>query len=309
MAKRDRRPRGTSHRARGSNLHALVDVALAIVAFAIVTSTAPTGARAQDPEHAPREAIELYERGRALYAEGRYEEAAAELERALQLDPGAPVLVYNVALVHERLGNLDRAIEYYARYLLVLPDDQTEERERTEATLRRLRGAAAQQRRQTDADRRQRERERIAAAELARQQALRERQGDGEGPSDRRPRRRGRFDVAVIATGGAAIGLAAVGTVFGVMAMSSRSDVEDFVVGETGTLDERTDLADGASRDALIADVLFGAAIGAGATAALLYFLRDAPEDDAERPARARARASVAPLRDGAALVVEGSIP
>lgn len=288
----------------------MTTVLTTLVAMAIALGGPATSrARAQGTEHAPREAIELYERGRALYAAGRYQEAAEELERALQLDPGAPMLVYNVALVHERLGNLERAIEYYARYLLVLPDDQADERERTEATLRRLRGAYEQQRRRAATERRQRERERIAAAELAREQAMREARDSGAG--DRGERRRGRFDLAVIVTGGAAIGLAVGGVVFGVMATSSRSDADAFVVGETGTLAERTEMADAASRNALIADVAFGLSIGAATAATLLYFLRDAPSDETERRPRARAhaRASIAPTRGGAAVTIEGSIP
>ena len=46
----------------------------------------------------------------AHYREGHYRAAIAELKAALTFDPTSKDLVYNLALVHEKLGELDLAI-------------------------------------------------------------------------------------------------------------------------------------------------------------------------------------------------------
>jgi tetratricopeptide (TPR) repeat protein len=91
-----------------------------------------------EPGEPPAEALKHYERGRALYKAGRYREALAELQMALFLDPNSPNLVYNVARVHELLGEIDLAIEHYVRYQKLLPPDQADEIARVESTSRRI---------------------------------------------------------------------------------------------------------------------------------------------------------------------------
>jgi tetratricopeptide (TPR) repeat protein len=72
---------------------------------------------------------------------GRYREAVVELERALTLDPGSPNLVYNLARVHELLGDIEQSIGYYERYRTMLPPSESEERQRVAGAIERLRGA------------------------------------------------------------------------------------------------------------------------------------------------------------------------
>src|SRR5262245_44072169 len=48
-----------------------------------------------------------YKRARELYQLGRYREAIAQLEAALKLDPQGAELLYNLGLVHEKLGDAD----------------------------------------------------------------------------------------------------------------------------------------------------------------------------------------------------------
>src|SRR5687768_16655883 len=90
---------------------------------------------------APREAVELFQRAREHYHNGRYAEAAADLESALVLDPGSPTLLYNLGRVYELAGDLERAIDVYRRYLPVIPSSDAAERDRTQAAIRRLEGA------------------------------------------------------------------------------------------------------------------------------------------------------------------------
>lgn len=80
-----------------------------------------------------------YERSRAAYAAGHYVEAANELEAAWRLDPQGVTLLFNLGVVYERMGDLDRAARAYERYLA--RTDDPEERGRTQRILSRLRGA------------------------------------------------------------------------------------------------------------------------------------------------------------------------
>ena len=84
-------------------------------------------------------AIIHYERGRALYAEGRYRQAVFELETAHSLDPAGTNLLLNPGTVHERLGNIDAALLSYERHLAASTD--AGERARTQRVITRLRGA------------------------------------------------------------------------------------------------------------------------------------------------------------------------
>ena len=106
------------------------------------TPPAATRATAR-PNASNRElAVIHYERGRSLYAAGRYREAAFELETAYSLDRTGTNLLLNLGMVHERLGHIDDAIVAYARHLASATDEA--ERTRTQRILTRLRGARAE---------------------------------------------------------------------------------------------------------------------------------------------------------------------
>jgi tetratricopeptide (TPR) repeat protein len=86
-----------------------------------------------------KQAMALHDEARELHAHGRYRAAIARLEAALALDPQGKELVYNLALIHERLGEIDPAVAYYRRYLETETDPR--EREKIEGVLQRLDGA------------------------------------------------------------------------------------------------------------------------------------------------------------------------
>lgn len=95
------------------------------------------------PNASQRElAVVHYERGRSLYAAGRYREAVFELETAYSLDRTGTNLLLNLGMVHERLGHIDDAIVAYSRHLATATDEA--ERTRTQRILTRLRGARAE---------------------------------------------------------------------------------------------------------------------------------------------------------------------
>lgn len=94
------------------------------------------------PTAAQQAALIHYERGRAYYAAGRYRMAVNELETAVQLDPTGFNLFFDLGLVYERLGDVDRAVSAYRHYLDHVSDPA--ERERGERILFRVRGARSE---------------------------------------------------------------------------------------------------------------------------------------------------------------------
>lgn len=242
---------------------------------------APPAAEGKAAEEPPPDALKHYQRGRELYQAGRYREALAELERALALDPDSPNLVYNVARVHELLGEIDLAIEHYVRYQKLLPPDQAEEIARVESTLQRLAGA----------------REQVAPEPIQ----------NPPQPSGPPRRERGVADAAfwtLTATSAAAL---AGGGGVGFMALRADQEVQDFTIGEDGDLAERNALADRADRLALASDITVLAGATLGVTAILLYALRTKPVQEARLPAP-RAVVELGACSGGAIFSIRGRL-
>src|SRR5262245_54801859 len=72
---------------------------------------------AADREARSRQAGTLHDEAWALYEQGRYRAAIERLEAALRIDPEGRELVYNLALLHEKLADLPEAAVYYRRYV------------------------------------------------------------------------------------------------------------------------------------------------------------------------------------------------
>jgi tetratricopeptide (TPR) repeat protein len=197
-------------------------------------------------------AVRHYQRAQELYEEGRYQEAAAELEEARTLDPDAPELLYNLALVYERLNEFDRAIGHLEHYLTF--DLAPDERVRIERMMSRLQGA-------------------------------REHMPEQPEPETRTRVRVHRYGLAdawfwgILGTG-LALGATAVGT--GVAALMYGQEADLFVAGQDGGPDEYRWLVDTSTGLALATDVLIGVAGAAAATAILLYALRQRPVEERE---------------------------
>src|SRR5262245_50626199 len=96
-------------------------------------------AQAVDPD--TEAARRHFDKGKALYESGRYDDALSEFEVARKLKP-LPDLDFNIARTHERREAWGDAISAYQRYLAARPDapDAAEMRARIEV----LRGRAAQ---------------------------------------------------------------------------------------------------------------------------------------------------------------------
>ena len=102
---------------------------------------------ASDSASRIRLAQQHFEEALGHYRDGEYRAAAERLRRALALDPGSRDLVYNLALVTEKLGDLEGALEQFRR--LQRMESDPAEMERVERAIRRLEGALRERARQT----------------------------------------------------------------------------------------------------------------------------------------------------------------
>jgi|GEM_PF-776986 len=213
-----------------------------------------------DGKAAPEQAAEHFERALAWYREGKYRLALSELEAALARDPGGKDLVFNLALVQEKLGDLAGAIASLRRFQSMEKDPK--ELERASQTIERLHGAQAEL--------------------LANQPAAPRTSAAAAAAPCPAPRVRGKFDGWVIGTGSLALASLLVGTVFGVQVLALDADTEQ-----------------ASARDAaIVADLALATGLLAGAGSFALYFGRfaDAPASGFAGAAPGRALPQVEPL-------------
>lgn len=90
----------------------------------------------------PAAAHEHFERALTFYRAGKYRNAIAELDAALDSDAGGKDLVFNLALVQEKLGDLAGAIHSLERFQEMERDPA--ELDRAAQTIHRLEGARAE---------------------------------------------------------------------------------------------------------------------------------------------------------------------
>lgn len=194
------------------------------------------------------EALELYRRSEDLYDEGRYQEAAAFLLRVIELDPNAPELYYNIALVYEHLQEYDRALEYLDQYRQF--DVGGQERRRIERMMDRIRGA-------------------------------REHLPPNPEPQTRTRvvvRRFGRADGLFWGVVGATVLFTAGAAITGGLALNWSEGTDQFTVGLDGDLAEYRSWVNVADDLALTTDIFIGVASASALAALLLYVLRTHPE-------------------------------
>ncbi len=240
-----------------------------------------------------------FDKARAEYSQGSYREAVAELEAAHTLDPSAKDLVFNLGVVHEKLADIDDALQWFQLYTTMSLTPQ--ERDRADAYIKRLEGAKKE-----IAQRPPGPPGPPAPTGSTPAPAPSETQLLPMGPPLPSPPKRGRLDGATIA----ALGVTGAALVFGtVLAVKAKVDEPPtgYVTGQDGTYGDLKGSADFAHREAILADAGFGLSIAAGITAAVLYFARPRDSSAAKAPAPAASSVSAAPLTGGGALVVQGS--
>lgn len=198
-----------------------------------------------------------FDRALELYRAGRYADALEQLKEAAALDPNGKDLFFNLALVHEKLGQLPQAVAALQRFR-ELETDATE-RERARLTIERLRGAEA--------------------AALAKP--------SGAEPVCAEPTRAaapagaGRPTAVLVGAASLAVVSLVVGAVFGAKALADD-------VGETGTsaklsLGQLRERGRRSARAALVADIAFAIGAASAGTFAGVWLL--SPTDPAQRTA------------------------
>jgi tetratricopeptide (TPR) repeat protein len=227
-----------------------VSLAPASLAPAAPVSPAPAGPRVlTDGRASPAQAAEHFERALSWYRAGKYQRAVDELHDALERDPAGKDLVFNLALVQEKQGDLAGAIASLRRFQTMERDPK--ELERASETIERLRGAQA---------------ELLATVSPAPASAV-------PLPSCPTVHVRGKFDGWVIGTGSLALASLLVGAVFGVRAL---------------TLDAASQQSHSRDA-AVVADAALAAGLLAGAGTVALYFGRFADPPEPAPPPAARA--------------------
>ncbi len=242
---------------------------LAALACPAVAVAGPT----QDPSAEPapgspaavKRAKKHFQQALASYKSGAYREAIAELKEALRFDPNGKDLVYNLAVVHEKLGELDEAIEQFRRFTQMETDPK--EIERVEKTIRRLEGAR---------DELRAKQQQTPATEPAEEQP----ESSPPAPQMRTtrvvvaPREKGRLDAFTYGAAGVTGLATVVGIIYSMRAVSTRPG-SDEATGPGTTVFDLQDRAQRAHNYAVTADVAFVVALLGGGATALLYFGRD----------------------------------
>jgi tetratricopeptide (TPR) repeat protein len=198
-----------------------------------------------------KQAMALHDEAQELYEKGRYAAAIERLEAALRIDPDGKELVYNLALLHEKLAEMEQAERYYRRYLEVESDPKS--RARTQAVLNRIAGARAEM-----AERRKAAAAREAPAAPIRVEAP-------APPAGSRP-----IKPWVIASGSVAASALVLGTVFAAIAVAKNPGPSARTTRTVGIRDLQDD-ARAAHTNAIIADVSFLIAAAAAGVTTLLY--------------------------------------
>lgn len=207
-------------------------------------SPRPQPAASSAPTHDKlvKQAMVLHDEAWELYKDGRYRGAIDKLETARGLDPRAKELVYNLALLHEKLAETADAARYYRRYLDMESDPRT--KTRVEAILRRLDG-------------------------VEREQAERARRAE-EGRRSH-PGPRSRLQPPVIVAGGIAGVALVLGTVLGISALA-KAPGDNLRTGAGVSIGALQDDARSAHARAIGADVSFFVALAGAGTATFLHF-------------------------------------
>jgi tetratricopeptide (TPR) repeat protein len=87
----------------------------------MIALAAPVAARAQD--QAIEAAKTHFENAQDLFADGKYQEAAAEFQAAFDIK-GFPAFLYNEAVCYEKLNNGAKALQLYKQYLSIAPNSK-----------------------------------------------------------------------------------------------------------------------------------------------------------------------------------------
>lgn len=268
--------------------------ALTVVAWTpLASSQVAVSAESEiDPDDFDDAARVLFEVGTREFEAGNFAEALPRYENAYDLSQRA-LLLYNIAVCHDRLDHKEEAATYYERFVAELPDSGRADGARSRAGVLRASLAedevAAQQLAEERAAREQAEREQAEQAAQA-EGARREREAESQrsrsyiGP------------IAAFAVAGA--GLVTFGVAGGIALgrySDLKTDCEDRICDEAD--------ADAVDRVALIADIGLGVAIAGAAVGVILLVVGGGGDDEGDEAAHLQPSVG----RHGGGLSLRGS--
>lgn len=102
--------------------------ALSLAAIAVLLAVTGTPRAAPAPETGGKSAEAYVAEAVRAFNLGRFAEASGLFEKAYQLDP-APILLFNIGQSERRLGNNERALFFYRRFLAEAPPNAAERKE------------------------------------------------------------------------------------------------------------------------------------------------------------------------------------
>jgi tetratricopeptide (TPR) repeat protein len=278
------------------------------VALALQAAIAPPRVAHADETNATNVAAarKHFEKARAFYAQGAYRDAITELEAAHALDPNAKDLVFNLGVVHEKLGDIEDALKWFKQYTMM--DLTAQERERADAYIKRLEGAKKELE------------EKQNAAPAPPQEATPP--GTEGGPPAPRPAwppspgsglargyyappppSFGRVDALTLTAAGLSVIGLGFGVALGIKALADRPPSTP-TTSASLTFAQLMKEVDQAHNEGILADVSFAVALVAGAATAYLYFGRTR---SVPAVSTGSTTVSAAPVPGGGALLMKGS--
>jgi tetratricopeptide (TPR) repeat protein len=262
----------------------------------LLTLLAPGIAGAQPPRPSAEATAQAHQHAthaHDLYQQGAYHEAITELETALKLDPNGKDLVFNLGVVHEKLGDIEDALRYFHRYETM--DLDPLERAKADTYLKRLQGA-------------RKEVEKPVEPSQGQARALPPQPLPAPPPPEIHY---GRFDWLTVTVAVIGVGGIAAGAYYGVKALADRPKPDTPTTSTDGYAQvENSELT--AHNEAIISDVSFAVGAAGLAATAVLFFARtrdSAPAGSSVSgsagPGVPRVVVSGTPLRGGGAVVFE----
>jgi len=221
------------------------------------TSSPATAAADEAREKRERQAraIEFHNEAKALYERGHYRRAIAKLEAAITLDPDGKELVYNLALIHEKLAEAEVAEKYYRRYVEMETDPKA--REKALAVVKRLEGAKKTLKGDVP--------DRVSPSSSASASAAPAMSSAVAAPTRRMP------SPMVFVMGGVAVAAVGAGIGFGVSAFTTNP--QGAMTGPRTSVGDLETRADAAHTQAIVADFAFVTSFVVAAAATVLYLL------------------------------------
>lgn len=208
------------------------------------------------------QAQKIFTEAKDLYKRGQYRAAIQKLEDARRLDPGAKELPYNLGTVHEKVGDLEKAIQYFELYLTL--EKEESERDRVRQIIKRLEGAVADAKRNRPPP----------AASSSAPEKPKKRDDDPPPPTETTPGPR-KLTKPVIALGAVSAATLLAGAYFGLKALGSQP--KDAKTGNGTSIRDLDDDADATKSNARKADLFVAVSLLTGGAAAYLYWKQERP--------------------------------